>query len=433
MDVVTVDGGQTKPEMQTLMEAVVTPSNMRAAYRRVKQNRGAAGVDGVTTEDLGEKLRQHWPVIKEKLLTGTYIPQSVRRVEIPKPQGGVRALGIPTVMDRLIQQALNQVLQPVFEPGFSDSSFGFRPQRSALQAIEWAQAYVAEGKTWVVDLDLEAFFDRVNHDILMSRVARKVEDKRVLKLIRRYLEAGVMEGGVVSLREEGTPQGGPLSPLLSNILLTDLDQEIEKRGLSFCRYADDCNVYVKTQASGERVMAGLTQFLEKRLKLKVNTTKSAVAKTSQRKFLGYTLSAHAPQIRIATPSLHRMTAKLKVLFRQGRGRNLLAIIAALNPVLRGWMGYFRLTQSRTPLEKLDVWIRRRLRCILWRQWKRPRTRIQALIGLGLDEVRAWKSANNGRRPWWNAGALHMRHACPNAFFSRLGLLSLVALCLQPRS
>jgi len=433
VDVVTVDGGQTKPEMQTLMEAVVSPSNMRAAYRRVKQNRGAAGLDGVTTEALGEKLRLHWPVIKEKLLAGTYLPQAVRRVEIPKPQGGVRALGIPTVMDRLIQQALNQVLQPVFEPGFSDSSFGFRPQRNALQAIERAQAYVAEGKTWVVDWDLEAFFDRVNHDILMSRVARKVEDKRVLKLIRRYLEAGVMEGGVASPREEGTPQGGPLSPLLSNILLTDLDQEIEKRGLSFCRYADDCNVYVKTQASGERVMAGLTQFLEKRLKLKVNTAKSAVAKTSQRKFLGYTLSAHAPKSRIATPSLHRLTAKLKGLFRQGRGRSLLATIAALNPVLRGWMGYFRLTQSRTPLEKLDVWIRRRLRCIIWRQWKHPQTRIQALIGLGLDEIRAWKSANNGRGPWWNSGALHMRHACPNAYFSQLGLLSLVTLCFQRRS
>jgi RNA-directed DNA polymerase len=238
---------------------------------------------------------------------------------------------------------------------------------------------------------------------------------------------------VVSPREEGTPQGGPLSPLLSNILLTDLDQEIEKRGLSFCRYADDCNVYVKTQASGERVMAGLTQFLEKRLKLKVNTAKSAVAKTSQRKFLGYTLSAHAPHIRIATPSLHRMTAKLKVLFRQGRGRSLLATIATLNPVLRGWMGYFRLTQSRTPLEKLDVWIRRRLRCILWRQWKHPRSRALALMGLGLDEVRAWKSAYNGRGPWWNSGALHMRQACSNGFISKLGLLSLVTLCFQRRS
>jgi len=254
-DVGTVDGGQTKPDVQEkLMEAIVSKANMGAAYRRVKKNGGAAGVDGMTTEALAEHLRQHWPVIREKLLAGTYIPQAVRRVEIPKPNGGVRVLGIPTVMDRLIQQAMNQVLQPVFEPGFSDASFGFRPQRSAQQAIERAHAYVAEGKVWVVDLDLdlEAFFDRVNHDILMSRVARQVEDKRVLKLIRRYLEAGMMEGGLESPRREGTPQGGPLSPLLSNVLLTDLDQEIEKRGLSHCRYADDCNVYVKTQKSGER-------------------------------------------------------------------------------------------------------------------------------------------------------------------------------------
>lgn len=422
-----MDGGQTKPEVQSLMEAVVETANVRAAYRRVKKNAGAAGVDGMTTEALSDHLRQHWPVIREKLLAGTYIPQGVRRVEIPKPQGGVRVLGIPTVMDRLIQQALNQVLQGIFDPGFSDSSFGFRPQRSAHQAIEKAHAYVAEGKTWVVDLDLENFFDRVNHDILMSRVARGIEDKRVLKLIRRYLEAGMMEGGLVSPKVEGTPQGGPLSPLLSNILLTDLDREIEKRGLSFCRYADDCNVYVKTQKSGERVMAGLTAFLEKRLKLKVNTAKSAVAKSSTRKFLGYSLSAHTPHIRIATPSLRRLTDKLKVLFRMARGRSLAHTIAVLNPVLRGWMAYFRLTQSHTPLVLMDQWIRRRLRCILWRQWKRRSRRVQALIAGGLDAARARKSASNGRGPWWNSGASHMNHAYPNAFFRHLGLLSLLAL------
>lgn len=430
VDVAAVDEGQTKPEVQRLMEAVVAKANMSAAYKRVKQNQGAPGVDGMTTEAFGNHLRQHWPVIKEKLLAGTYLPQSVRRVEIPKPSGGTRALGIPTVMDRLIQQALNQVLQPVFEPGFSDSSFGFRPKRSALQAVEKAQASVAEGKVWVVDLDLESFFDRVNHDILMSRVARKIEDKRVLKLIRRYLEAGVMDGGVVSPREEGTPQGGPLSPLLSNILLTDLDREIEKRGLSFCRYADDCNVYVRTQKSGERVMAGLTDFLEKRLKLKVNVAKSAVAKTSQRKFLGYTLSAHKPEIRIAKPSLKRLTVQLKLIFRKGRGRSLANTIAVLNPVLRGWMGYFRLTRSRTPLATLDGWIRRCLRSILWRQWKRPRFRGRALLRYGLEPERAWKSANNGRGPWWNAGASHMNQAFPKAFFDRLGLLSLVELCFS---
>ena len=432
VDAVAVTIVQTKPEAQRLMEAVVSEANMRTAYRRVRCNRGAAGVDGMTVDELREHLRRHWQAIKEKLLVGRYIPQPVKRVEIPKPQGGMRGLGIPTVTDRLIQQALNQVLQGIFEPGLSASSYGFRPQRSALQAVEQAQRYVAEGKVWVVDIDLEAFFDRVNHDILMSRVARQVEDKRVLKLIRRYLQAGTMAGGTVSPRAEGTPQGGPLSPLLSNILLTDLDREIEKRGLSFCRYADDCNVYVKTQTSGERVMAGLTRFLERKLKLKVNPTKSAVAKSSQRKFLGYTISAHTPQIRIAAPSLKRFKIKLKGLFRIARGCSLARTIGTLNPVLRGWINYYQLTRSRRPLEALDQWIRRRLRAILWRQWKRTSGKARGLIRLGIDETRAWTSAGNGRGPWWNANAMHMRHACPSAYFERLGLLSLVTLRF-PRS
>src|SRR6516225_298497 len=300
------------------------------------------------------------------------MPSSLRKVEIPNPPGGVRTLVIPTDLDRLFQQALHQVLQPLFEPEFSESSYGFRPGRSAQQAGEAARRYVAEGKRWVVDLDLEKFFDRVNHDVLMSRVARQVKDKRVLKLIRRYLEAGMMEGGVTSARTEGTPQGGPLSPLLSNILLTDLDRELGKRGHSFCRYADDCNVYVRTQRSGQRVMAGITAFLEQRLKLKVNAEKSAVARPWQRKFLGYSVTWHKkPKLKIAPSSRQRFAEKIRQTLRSARGQSLRQVIDQLNPVLRGWVSYFRLTEERGVLEELDGWIRRRLRTLLWRQWKRP--------------------------------------------------------------
>ena len=414
-------------KIQDLMGAVVERENMFKALRQVKANKGSAGVDGVSVEALEANLRQHWPRIKEELLDGRYQPQAVLKVEIPKPGGkGMRQLGIPTVVDRLIQQALNQVMQPIFDPDFSESSYGFRPGRSAHQAVLKAREYAAEGRRWVVDMDLEKFFDRVNHDILMARVARKVRDKRVLKLIRRYLGAGLMIGGVVSPRTEGTPQGGPLSPLLSNILLDDLDKELERRGHTFCRYADDCNIYVQSKRAGQRVLESLTRFLANRLKLKVNSEKSAVARPWDRKFLGYSMTFHKqPRLKVAPAVVDRMKTKLREIFRAARGRNIGRVIEELTPVLRGWVNYFRLAEVKGVFEELDGWIRRKFRCILWRQWKRTYTRVKNLTKHGLDKDRALKSAMNGHGPWWNSGASHMNQCFPKCFFDRLGLVSLL--------
>lgn len=421
----TAADGQTKAEGLRQMEVVVERNNLWQAYERVVRNKGAAGVDGLTVADFKAWLQQHWPVVKAALLAGEYMPRVVRKVEIPKPNGGVRTLGIPTVLDRLIQQALLQVLQPEFESGFSEYSYGFRPGRNAWQAVQRAQGYIREGRRWVVDLDLEKFFDRVNHDILMSRVARKVKDERILKLIRRYLEAGMMADGTVSMRTEGTPQGGPLSPLLSNILLTDLDRELERRGHRFCRYADDCNIYVGSEQAGQRAMAAITQYLEGKLKLRVNREKSAVARPWHRKFLGYSFTWHKQvRLKIADGSIKRLKDRVREIVLGNASRNLGATINDLNPVLRGWMSYFRLTEVKGVLQDLDGWVRRKLRCLLWRQWKQPATRNQNLQQRGLDAHRAWKSASNGRGPWWNAGASHMNDAFPKRFFDTLGLVSL---------
>lgn len=422
---VTAREGHSRPENEWLMEAVVERENMKRAYRRVVGNRGAAGVDEMTVEQLKPYLKEHWARIKEELLRDRYQPQPVRGVEIEKPGGGRRQLGIPTVVDRLIQQALHQVLSPQFDPEFSEWSYGFRSGRSAQQAVLQARRWVAEGRRWVVDLDLEKFFDRVNHDILMSRLARRIKDKRVLRLIRRYLQAGMRLGGIVTARGEGTPQGGPLSPLLSNILLDELDRELERRGHRFCRYADDCNIYVRSQRAGERVLASVTQFLSRQLRLKVNAAKSAVARPWERKFLGYSMTWNQePRLKVAAASVKRFREKLRAEFRQGRGQNLQQFIEALKPILRGWGNYFRLAEVKNVFEELDGWIRRKLRALLWRQWTRPFTRARSLMKRGLAEARAWQSATNGRGPWWNAGAPHMHEALPKSYFDRCGLVSL---------
>lgn len=392
------------------------------AHEQVARNKGSAGVDGMTSEALLPYLRREWDNIRTALLEGRYKVQPVLKVEIPKPDGGMRMLGIPTVLDRLIGQAIYQVLEPIFDPTFSESSYGFRRGRNAHQAIGKARQYVEEGRRWVVDIDLEQFFDRVNHDILMARIARKVKDKRLLKLIRNYLQAGIMVDGLETVRTEGTPQGSPLSPLLSNIILDDLDKELERRGHAFCRYADDCNIYVQSKLAGERVMASVTAFLEGTLRLQVNKNKSTVDRPWKRKFLGYSMTHdRKPRLRVAEKSVKRLKARLKEQFRKGRGRNIKRVIEAITPLLRGWTQYFRYNKVKLIFEELDGWIRRKLRCILWRQWKRPYARAQNLIKRGLAEPRAWQSATNGRGPWWNAGASHMNEAYKKADFRRLGL------------
>ena len=416
----------TKAEPTSLMERVVDPENMERAYRKVVANKGAPGVDGMTVHQLADHLKQYWPTLRERLLADEYHPSPIRAATIPKPKGGVRQLGIPTVTDRLIQQALLQVLMPIFDPMFSASSYGYRPKRSAKQAVSSMKAHVTVGHRWVVDLDLEAFFDRVNHDLLMARVARRVDDKCVLRLIRRYLEAGMFQHGLPTPRRQGAPQGGPLSPLLANILLDDLDKELERRGHRFCRYADDVQVYVKSRRAGERVMDSLSEYLESSLRLTVNRRKSAVDRPWKRGYLGYSLTRHKqPKLTLAKTSLKRMMQRVREILKRGRGRHLQQVIKELKPILRGWANYFDLVDVKRPLEALDQWIRRRLRGLLWRQWKRSTTRRRKLRGLGLDASRAWKSAGNGRGPWWNAGASHMNQALPRKWFYDHGLISIL--------
>ncbi len=423
----TAARGRTKAEAATrLMEQVVERGNMWRAYERVLRNKGAPGADGMTVTQLKAWLQTHWPTVRAALLAGSYLPGEVRAVDIPKPQGGVRTLGVPTVVDRLIQQALLQVLQPIFEDGFSESSYGFRPGRNAWQAVQAARDHVRGGRGWVVDIDLAKFFDRVNHDLLMARVARRVGDTRVLGLIRRFLQAGLMRDGLAQPRREGTPQGGPLSPLLSNIMLTDLDRELERRGHAFARYADDCNVYLGSRAAAEHAFATTKRYLESKLKLQINPAKSGVAPASRRDFLGYGLIGRdKARLKVAHTSVQRLRQKVKDLMREHRGTSVAKVIEALNPLLRGWTSYFRCAQVKDVWQDLDGWVRRKLRGRLWRQCKRPFARAKMLLKRGLTEERAWRSATNGRGAWWNAGASHMNHAFPKSFFDHMGLASLV--------
>ncbi len=410
---------------ETLIEKVLHRENLLEAHRRVVRNRGAPGVDGTTVDELMPYCRQHWSCHREEILSGHYTPQPVRKVLVPKPGGGKRMLGIPTVLDRLIQQALAQVLTPIFDPTFSTESYGFRPRRSTHDAVLRAREHIASGHRWVVDLDLEKFFDQVHHDILMARVARRIEDKRVLLLIRRYLQAGIMEEGVVSRREEGTPQGGPLSPLLSNILLDELDKELERRGHRFVRYADDTNVYVKSRQAGERVLDSLVRFLDRKLRLKVNRSKSAVARPWKRQFLGYSVTSHRkPRLRLAPQSVKRFKQKLRPVFRRARGNNLSVTIQELNPKLRGWIHYYRLVAVKGPLSELDAWIRRRLRAVLWRHWKTPRTRCKRLMSLGVNRPKAAHACWGRDGPWRSAAGSAINVAVPNQRFRDLELLSL---------
>ena len=406
---------------QRLMEEVCERDNLNQALKQVRANKGSPGVDGMTVGQLPGFLKGHWPALRDQLLDGTYRPQPVRRVEIPKPDGGVRQLGIPTVLDRFIQQAVMQVLQDRWNPTFSEHSYGFRPNRSAHQAVARAQEYVAAGYRWVVDLDLEKFFDRVNHDRLMGRVAQRVADKRLLKLIRAYLEAGVMEDGLVSPTEEGTPQGGPLSPLLSNLVLDDLDKELERRGHRFVRYADDCNVYVASERAGQRVMDSLKRFITRKLKLKVNEAKSAVARPQHRKFLGFTLRRKR---HIARQSRARFKARVRELTGR-RGISLEHKLNELASYLRGWRQYYGFCQTPSVLERLDGWTRRRLRCALWRQWRTPRNRYAQLRRLGVPGLTAGTTAKSNRGPWRLSRTLGLCMGLSDAYFDSLGLPRLV--------
>jgi RNA-directed DNA polymerase len=404
------------------MEVIVERNNMRRALEQVRRNKGAPGADGLTVGELVSHLKEHWPTIRVQLLDGTYQPQPVRRVEIPKATGGTRLLGIPCVLDRLIQQAALQVLQADWDPTFSEHSYGFRPGRSAHQAVKQAQELIAAGHGFVVDLDLEKFFDRVNHDILMGLVAKRVTDKRILKLIRGFLTAGVLIDGLVGPTEEGTPQGGPLSPLLSNLMLDVLDKELERRGHRFVRYADDCNIYVRSQRAGERVMTSIERFLTKHLKLTVNKAKSAVAVPQVRKFLGFSFtSGTIPKRRLASQTAARFKVRVRELTRRTRGRSLAQIVKELSVYLVGWRGYFGFCETPTVLRDLEQWARRRLRAIAWKHWKRGRTRYVELINRGVGVDLAAPTAGSPHGPWRISNSPALAIALPNASFAALGL------------
>jgi RNA-directed DNA polymerase len=426
----TTHGTENPASTNRLMEEVCERGNRREALRRVKANKGSPGVDGMTVDEITDYLQQHWPAIREQLLNGTYEPQPVMRMEIRKPDGGgMRKLGIPTVLDRVIQQAVMQVLQRRWDRTFSDHSYGFRPGRSAHQAVAQAQQYIAAGHGWCVDLDLEKFFDRVNHDKLMGQIAKRVEDKRLLKLIRAFLNAGVMENGLVSPSVEGTPQGGPLSPLLSNLVLDELDRELERRGHRFVRYADDCNIYVRSERAGQRVMESVTQFISQKLKLKVNEAKSAVARPQERKFLGFSFTA-GPEVKrvIAPKALDRFKQRIREITGRAKSVSMKTTMEELAPYMRGWRSYFGFCETPEVLIGLTRWVRLRLRAALWRQWKTPRRRRAALLELGVRGPLASNTAGSGRGPWYLARAKALSVGLSNAYFKSLGLPSLFEEC-----
>jgi RNA-directed DNA polymerase len=425
----TMKGSESPARTDRLMEEVCERENLKEALRRVKANRGSAGVDEMTVGQLTDYLKQHWPGIREQLLRGAYEPKPVKRVEIPKPDGGVRKLGIPTVLDRFIQQAVMQVLQRRWDRTFSEHSYGFRPGRSAHQAVAQAQRYIAEGNGWVVDLDLEKFFDRVNHDKLMGQIAKRVEDKRLMKLIRAYLNAGVMENGLVSPSGEGTPQGGPLSPLLSNLVLDELDRELERRGHRFVRYADDSNIYVRSERAGQRVMESVTRFIMQKLKLKVNEAKSAVGRPQERKFLGFSFT-EGPEVKrvIAPKALGRFKQRVREITRRAKSVSMETTIEELAPYMRGWRNYFGFCETPEVLMYLTRWVRLRLRAALWRQWKTPRRRRAALMGLGVGQRLASNTAGSGHGPWYLARSKALSVGLSNRHFRTLGLPSLIDGC-----
>lgn len=412
-------------ESERLMEAVCEPRNLKQALRRVKGNNGSPGIDGMKTEELAGWLIRNWERAREEMLTGRYQPQPVKRVEIEKPDGGKRKLGIPTVIDRFVQQAVLQILQKIWDPTFSESSYGFRAQRSAHQAIATAQGHLIEGYRWVVDIDLEKFFDQVHHDRLMARLETRVSDKRMLKLVRNFLTAGVLEGGLVSPIDEGTPQGGPLSPLLSNIVLDELDKELEKRGHKFARYADDCNIYVRNERAGKRVMDSLRRFITTRLRLRINENKSAVDEPHERKFLGFSFTGKGePRRRIAPKALLRFKNRVREITRRKRGRKLSDIVQELNLYLTGWRGYFDFCETRSVLKHLDEWIRRRLRAYLWTQWKTFKKRRTALLQRNVPSGEAKTLASSQKGPWRLSHTKALQKALPNGFFDSLDLVRL---------
>lgn len=408
-----------------LMERILSRENLLTALKRVEQNKGSHGIDGMSVKSLRRHLYENWDSLREALRTGDYEPSPVRRVEIPKPSGGVRLLGIPTVIDRFIQQAIAQVLTPIFDPTFSDNSYGFRPSRSAHDAVRKAKRYIKEGFRWVVDMDLEKFFDKVNHDKLMGILAKRIEDRILLKLIRKYLQSGVMFNGVIQSTEEGTPQGGPLSPLLSNIILDKLDKELEARGHKFVRYADDCNIYVKSRKAGERVMESITAFIEQKLKLKVNRDKSAVDRPWKRRFFGFSFTINKePKVRIEQQSMKRFKMKIREITSRSKPLPMEVRIERLNRYLIGWCGYFALADTPSKFKELDKWIRRRLRMCKWKQWKNPRTRVRKLIGLGVPDYKAHEWGNSRKKYCRIACSPILHKTLENTYWSQRGLKSL---------